>query len=770
MKILYISSSIIPSQKANSIQVIRMCDAFSELGHSVVLFGKTTELEPKYTENYIKKYYGIKNNFSIYNIKSSSLRFVGGLEYAYKLLKKIKELNIRPDLVYGRNIYGLLACLSLKRPIIFESHVAPVIERKPLENFLFTRKCFKSLVVISKALFDYYKNNFEIFQKHPEKIILAVDGAEIPFQLSLDTDKKSRMPLIVGYAGSLYEGKGIEKIIEIAKVMPNYNFVVAGGSKRQIQNLKETTKLDNISFKGYIQPSLIPIFLRECDILLAPYSNEVFSEIHEKRNLAKWMSPLKIFEYMAVQRPIVATNLPAIKEILTDNKTALLADFDNIVDWKNKIELLLNDSDLAEKISRNAFEEFKNNYTWKKRAEKIIKDIDFIKKQETDSVSAKIPTILHIIGDLNVGGAERSMLKILSDLNNRKFKHRIITLFELGFLAKDFKNVGIEVETLNIPKSFSLFKAIISILKLVKKIKSIKPVAIHTWLYHSNNLINMLSLFFRNTPVINSIRHGNPNKGSFKTRISAIFGAFISRISNNTQVYCSKNSLISHLSYNYPNEKSVVINNGFIVPDIDKRQSKANIRAKYNIPNDYKIIINVGRYSPEKDYLTLLEAMKLAFDKYSNVVLILCGKGLDDTNQEIIDIADKLSIRKHIRLLGNKSNIEKLMAGADFLVSSSYSEAFPNVIVEAMSVGTPCISTNAGESANIIGNTGLVVPVRDVLELSKAIIKFLNIDDENIISMGIKAKERIAQNYSLKKCLNKYEKLYESIIYNCKDG
>ena len=743
MKIVYLSSSIIPSTKANSIQVMNMCDAFAELNNSVILFARTSESKLN-----IKEYYGIKNNFSIYQIKASFTRLLGGLEYGYKVCKKIKELAINPDIFYGRNLYALIACLKFNKPIIYESHNAPITGRKSLENYLFSKPQFKRLVVINKALFDYYKNNFKIFKEYPDKILIAHDGANIN-----NIDLKSNKKTVIGYAGSLYPGKGIEKIVELAKTMPNCEFIVAGGSEEQIK------KINNLTFLGKLYPSKIPEFLSHCDILLAPYSNKVYSDYDKKIDLSKWMSPLKIFEYMASKRPIIASDLPSIREILDNNRNAILVDLNaGLIEWKNSILRLIEKPELSKQLADNAFNLLKREYTWNIRATKVLEGIQH--QKYTNNSSPK-PIILHIIGDLNVGGAERNMLKILPQLNQKSYCHQILTLFELGRLAKDFSQKGIKVETLGISRNITGLINSKILLKLIKKIKTINPAIIQTWLYHSNNIINLISPFFKNVSIINCIRHDSPNIGSIKTKISAKLGAYISKLFNPTIIYCSKSSLEKHILEGYPNKNSYVIPNGFDIPTIDKKQEKFKLRKMFGIPEVYKIAINVGRYCEEKDYTTLFNAVKLVTACFDKIIFILCGKGLEKTNKELIKQIRNLNIENNVLLLGHQKNVENFIAGADFLVSSSSSESFPNVIAESMSLSIPCIATDVGETSNIIGNTGLVVPSKNTEELSKAILNYAYLDGNSLKELGEKACERIKEKYNLGKCLSMFEEVYE---------
>ena len=762
MKIAYLSSSMIPSQKANSIQVMKMCNAFSELGHEVSLFAKSVTSNNTDIGS-IRKYYGIKNEFNIYHITASNIRLLGGLEYGYKVIKKIIKLQINPDILYGRNLYALIACLKLNKPIIYESHAVPVLGRKQLENFLFSKPQFLKLIVINKALYDYYINNFKILKNNPDKILIAADGADITDSKEL-SNKTANNPALIGYAGSLYPGKGIEKIIELAKLMPELNFAIAGGSQAQIEELSKNNKINNLYFKGFLKPSEIPQFLSQCDILLVPFSEEVYSENYKKTNLADCMSPLKIFEYMASKKPIISSNLPAIREILEDEKTALLVDCNNISEWKNSIVKILCKPNLAKEISENAFKTLKNKYTWKLRAENILKKI--ANKTLSDTRVAKgenKPILLHIIGDLNVGGTERNLLKIISKLNNQYFEHRVLTLFEPGKLSEDFIKAGIKVESAFIPRNIFNIKSAYSVLKIIKQIKKINPTIIQTWLYHSNNLINLIAPFLNRT-IINCIRHEDPNVGSIKTKISAYLGAYISKTRNNFTLYCSETSLKKHVSIGYSKNKGLIIPNGFILPNIDKSEAKTYLKKRFNIPDNSKIAINVGRYCPEKDYPTLFQAIKLVIEKKPDIVFILCGKGLERNNSQLCSLPDYSSIKNHLILLGNQSNIEKIMAGADFLVSSSCSESFPNVIAESMSVGTPCIATSVGESQNIIGDTGLIVEPNNSTMLANAIIKMMEKDNKDFYFLGIIAKDRISLKYSIEHTLNLYGILYSNIF------
>ena len=179
---------------------------------------------------------------------------------------------------------------------------------------------------------------------------------------------------------------------------------------------------------------------------------------------------------------------------------------------------------------------YKNGISLKYRTQQTQLFSNNLIKESNISNTNKIdkPVILHIIGDLNVGGAERTILKIVPKLNNKPYTHKILTLFELGILAKDLQKMGIEVKTLHLPRTILSLK---SFLKIIRVIKSINPIIIQTWLYHSNNIINLVSPFLNNIKILNNIRHENTYNGSIKTKLSAKFGAFISKIVNKPIVF-----------------------------------------------------------------------------------------------------------------------------------------------------------------------------------------------------------------------------------------
>ena len=215
MRILYISKSIIPSRTANSINVMKMCQAFAENGHEVVLLAPNlkTKYESDITDIY--EYYGVKKNFEIKKLWHPDI--VGGAIIYTLTIFFYLLFNKSFNLVYGRFLHGCYVATFLKNRVIFESHES-VFDMKALRYFVFKQlvksKSFEKLTVISKALKNIYlKKNI---LKNVE-IQVAHDGADKVD----DLQNKAKLfgkegTLKVGYVGHLYSGKGLEIINAIA--------------------------------------------------------------------------------------------------------------------------------------------------------------------------------------------------------------------------------------------------------------------------------------------------------------------------------------------------------------------------------------------------------------------------------------------------------------------------------------------------------------------------------------------------------------------------
>lgn len=367
MKILYLNSTPFNSEMANLIQVKAMCKAMAELGYDVTL--SLPGIKPDNLDGF-----NYKISFRKQWVKNKLDKYI----CIIPLIKSIKKT--KPDILFIRDPQLLLyAFLFSRKQIIFETHNYILHQGfKSLDKFyhwILKKSVAKggvNLVCISHALAKYWENQ----GISSEKIVAAHDGIDINMfytqktkeqvreELSLPTDKK-----IVTYSGRLYANRKIDNILKLASQFPDAYFLVVGGPDLNAQLFKseaEELQLENIRFTGQVKHEQVPYYLAASDILLALWSSDVPT--------INYCSPLKLFEYMAAKKIILAHGFPTIKEVLIDKTDALLVKPDDMNDLVKKFKEALNLSNPT-LLANNAYEKVKNGYTWKKRVQLIFETL-----------------------------------------------------------------------------------------------------------------------------------------------------------------------------------------------------------------------------------------------------------------------------------------------------------------------------------------------------------------------------------------------------------
>jgi len=371
MKIIYFSHSDIFSNKANVVHVLNMCSAFIKNGHSVKLFVWKNEKHTLIKRNYKKilESYNLNNNFELFNYPTL-LPYGNSFLTSYFLTKFFDFKDT--DFIIGRN---LRACFfsSKKIPIFYETH-QPFKYYNIIDRYLFCklikRQNFISLITISDYLINDYNSLY--FFKNISKLRLR-DGSNT-YENTISVNK-SFSPS-VGYIGSLYEGRGIEIILQLSKLMKHITFNIVGGNEEEIHKLKINNKNSNLIFHGYLDYKTSINMMKSFDILLAPYQSN--TKVAGGLNTSKWMSPIKLFEYMSAKKPIITSDITSLREFMIHKYNCLIVKKeDNVNEWREAINLILNDKKLSTSIVYNAFSDLKTKYTWDIRVKKIVKN--FIK-------------------------------------------------------------------------------------------------------------------------------------------------------------------------------------------------------------------------------------------------------------------------------------------------------------------------------------------------------------------------------------------------------
>lgn len=362
-KLIYLSASVLPSTAANSVNVMKMSDAFAAAGMQVTLVGIEGS-SPKSTDFELRRAYGVSDNFRIHRVSQS--RILGHrLRYAFGIL--FGEWAPRDSIVYTR--VPKIASLSarLGRQCVLELHHPPSAGNLSDVKMHLSSVAGGKLVVITASLKDWVIRNLSVSD---DCVIVAPDGAD-PFPLDVAPASPFSGRFRIGYLGHLYPGKGVEIIARLAPRMPEIDFLVVGGTDEDILRWQtKTVQCSNLRFVGRVPHSETTAWLRSFDIALLP--NQVHVGIAGNGvDIGRWTSPLKAFEYMAAGLPIVASDLENLREVFVDGENAVLCNPESVDDWEASIRRLVSDAQLRGRLGATAKRWFEAKYTWAARARNI---------------------------------------------------------------------------------------------------------------------------------------------------------------------------------------------------------------------------------------------------------------------------------------------------------------------------------------------------------------------------------------------------------------
>ena len=372
--------------------------------------------------------------------------------------------------------------------------------------------------------------------------------------------------------------------------------------------------------------------------------------------------------------------------------------------------------------------------------------------------------ITHIITGLSVGGAEKVLLRLLRNMDKDRFENSVISLTDLGLLAKPLIEAGIHVSAMNFLKGSANLGPMAN---LASELRSRKPDLVQTWMYHADLIGSMASLLSTRAPVLWNLRQSTLDEAHSKksTITTAVACARLSSTLPNTIVCGSESARLVHTELGYDATKMVVIHNGFDTEQFKPSlKHRAAFRAQHNIPEKAFLIGNSSRYDPQKDHQTFLQAAARVIQDIPNVCFVLCGDNVTPENQDLSALLKDPGLTKYVHLLGPLSDIGPFYSAIDVLaLNSAYGEGAPNVLGEAMSCQAPCVATDVGDSAYIIGDTGLIVAPSNPEAFADALITLSKTPQAKRKKMGKDARLRIQTHFPLSTMVRRYEDLYKRV-------
>jgi glycosyltransferase involved in cell wall biosynthesis len=347
---------------------MKMCQGLARLGHEVTLFA------PIRAENRADVadpfgFYGVEAAFRLRRVASSVdgrrlLLCAGAMAWAAR--------EAQPDLVYGRFTEALALSADLGFPVVLEAHL-PLRTTGPLgwlRRRLLRHRNLRRIVVVSDALRQEYLTRYQVDET---RIVVASDAADDPGDTAGERlGPADRLQSV--YVGNLYRGKGVETVVELAEACPWADFHVVGGEAAQLQAWREpAARLTNLHFHGHVPHGQTDGYRLGADVLLAPYHQRV--ETHGAGEASRWMSPLKLFEYMAAGRAILVSDLPVLREVVRDEVHVLMCKPEDTSAWVVGLRRLADDPALRDRLGRAARAEFLRAHTWVVRARTALNGV-----------------------------------------------------------------------------------------------------------------------------------------------------------------------------------------------------------------------------------------------------------------------------------------------------------------------------------------------------------------------------------------------------------
>jgi glycosyltransferase involved in cell wall biosynthesis len=372
--------------------------------------------------------------------------------------------------------------------------------------------------------------------------------------------------------------------------------------------------------------------------------------------------------------------------------------------------------------------------------------------------------IVHVINSFEYGGAEVMLGNLLARTDRTRFEPVVVSLIDDLRLAGGIRASGVPVRVMGMSPGVPDPRAVV---RLAQFLRRERPRVVQTWMDHSNLIGGVATRLALRAPLVWGVHHSEHVPGVTKrtTLMTVSACARLSRWVPSRIVCCSEHARSAYAGRGFTAGKLTVIPNGFDTgafrPDPEAR---IEVRREIGVGPGTPLIGLVARYDPVKDHLNFLRAAVRLRGRFPEAHYLLCGDGVDRRNAALASAIDALGLRDRSHLLGPRRDIARIQASLDLATSSSISEAFPLALGEAMACGVPCVATDVGDSAAIVGETGRVVAPHASRALAEAWAELLSLAPDVRARLGQAARSRILQRYDLTAIVTRYENLYHDLL------
>jgi glycosyltransferase involved in cell wall biosynthesis len=365
--------------------------------------------------------------------------------------------------------------------------------------------------------------------------------------------------------------------------------------------------------------------------------------------------------------------------------------------------------------------------------------------------------IVHLISGLQLGGAELSLLRLIRGQRGRT-TNRVIALRRGGPMRARLEEAGASVDEIEgdgLRESWRNWRA------ALREVRAHKPDIVHGWMYAGQvAAVAMRRWACPEAALIWNVRASLTGLATFprRTRWSIELSRMLSGRAD-ALVFNSHVGMSEHVAHGFDGRRGLVIANGYDTAQWRRDPAaRARLRERLGIAEATIVVANVARFDPMKDHATLLRAVAALKDL--NVHFLLVGPGVSADNPFFADHVRDLGLDGRVSLLGERRDVVDLLSASDLFCLSSYTEGLPNAVAEAMACALPCVSTDVGDVAQLVGDTGRVVPPRDPAALAAALRALIEAGNDERASLGEGARRRIVEQFDLTRMVADYDSLY----------
>jgi len=376
-----------------------------------------------------------------------------------------------------------------------------------------------------------------------------------------------------------------------------------------------------------------------------------------------------------------------------------------------------------------------------------------------------MPRVLHVISGLGVGGAEMALYRLITCSRTSEYIHSVVALTPGGLIGQRLHEFGIELTTFDF--KIAPIRHFFDLLSLIQRSR---PDIVQTWMYHADMFGGVAARLAGNRNVIWGIRTSDLTAGSARaTVVVRKLCAWLSHLVPNIIVCAANTAFRTHIDIGYDATRMIVVPNGFDLHRMVSTEDQVNmLRRQCGIGTDEIVVGTLGRFNASKDQHNFVRAAGLLAQQYDQLRFLMVGRNLNSGNDELTHWVDETGYAERFVLLGERTDVPVCLAAMDIFCLSSRNEGFPNAVGEAMAMGLPCVVTDVGDAAMLVGDTGVVVPKEDSHALASGIASLLAMAPEARVKMGQRARMRILSEFTVERVCERFESIYQHLTEESK--